>query len=347
MLFGHRSCPCTRATLRELEQILAHCPESVHVQIVLVAPAAADSDRVGGNIETLARSLSGVEVVVDPDGVEARRFAVRTSGHVIYGWMGVCCLAAASLDTRGHEGKVWAGSPCWLACAARWWSRGLLLFMVVFSSMKMAKRRRERVMTATDEATAARTATTRLAAELLAAHQRGIHVRTDRLFAGLLLLQWLIAIGVALWLSPRHGPESSVKHISMCSGGHIPGAAIVSLPVLLVIFRPGAAVTRHAVGAGQMSDRRAAHPSERRPNRNPFSCVRFAGVPGVLSRFARPRVGVGDRGNRSLRARAGCSGRNRSTAWRVERTRAGWNIPAGLYSSTSSSFGRVSRACAR
>ncbi len=94
--------------------------------------------------------------------------------------------------------------------------------------------------------------TARRARDLLAVHQRAIHVRSDRLFAALLVLQWLIAIAVALWLSPHEwtgGSRRTHPHVLVAV---LLGAAIVSLPVLLVLLQPGRVATRHAIGIGQM-----------------------------------------------------------------------------------------------
>ncbi|HKX83685.1 MAG TPA: hypothetical protein VJL58_05675, partial [Pyrinomonadaceae bacterium] len=41
------------------------------------------------------------------------------------------------------------------------------------------------------------------ASNLFAAHQKSIFVHTDRMFAVLMALQWVGAIVVSLWLSPR------------------------------------------------------------------------------------------------------------------------------------------------
>jgi hypothetical protein len=105
VLFAHRHCPCTRTTLRELEQILTDVPGSARVFIVLLAPAEAAEDRVGNSIEEQALSLPGVEVRIDPDGTEARRFHVRTSGHVVlYGSDGRLLFSGGITASRGHAG---------------------------------------------------------------------------------------------------------------------------------------------------------------------------------------------------------------------------------------------------
>ncbi len=95
-------------------------------------------------------------------------------------------------------------------------------------------------------------ATARRAEALLREHQRGIHVRTDRLFAWLLLGQWFVALAVAQWLSPLEwAGVISRTHIHVLAACLL-GAAILSLPLVLVIFHPGAALTRHVVGLAQM-----------------------------------------------------------------------------------------------
>jgi hypothetical protein len=105
LMFAHRNCPCTRTSLGELEHVLASCSERVAACVVLVAPAGASADRVGRDIETLARSLPDAEVVVDRGGAEARRFGVRTSGHVVlYGPEGRLLFSGGITDGRGHAG---------------------------------------------------------------------------------------------------------------------------------------------------------------------------------------------------------------------------------------------------
>jgi hypothetical protein len=44
--------------------------------------------------------------------------------------------------------------------------------------------------------------TSQRAADIFAASQQAIHRRTDRLFAGLMALQWIGGIAFALWVSP-------------------------------------------------------------------------------------------------------------------------------------------------
>src|SRR5438874_2436027 len=79
-----------------------------------------------------------------------------------------------------------------------------------------------------------------------------IYQRTDRLFAGLMLFQWLAGIAAALWISPQTwaGSESRI-HLHVWAALYL-GGAITALPVFLALTHPGNAVTRHAIAIGQM-----------------------------------------------------------------------------------------------
>jgi signal transduction histidine kinase/CheY-like chemotaxis protein len=88
--------------------------------------------------------------------------------------------------------------------------------------------------------------------ELVATELSLIHCRTDRLFAGLLVCEWLAAIALAVWVAPRTwaGVESQVHpHVW---GASLLGGLIVSLPLVFVLLHPGRVWTRHVIAAAQM-----------------------------------------------------------------------------------------------
>ncbi len=90
------------------------------------------------------------------------------------------------------------------------------------------------------------------AEELFREHQRSIYRRTDRMFAVLLVCQWLAGIGLALWISPLTwtGRMSAIHpHLWAALGL---GSLITVFPVALALLRPGDAVTRHSIAVGQM-----------------------------------------------------------------------------------------------
>lgn len=76
--------------------------------------------------------------------------------------------------------------------------------------------------------------------------------RTDSLFLKLLIFEWVCLVGVAAVVSPKTwvGTTSSIHpHIWTAI---VVGALTVSLPVILVKFRPGYILTRHMIAVAQM-----------------------------------------------------------------------------------------------
>ena len=87
---------------------------------------------------------------------------------------------------------------------------------------------------------------------LVEEHHNRLYTHTSRLFAWLFLAQWIGGIIVAAVVSPKtwDGAHSQIHpHVWLAV---FLGAAIPSIPVLLALRMPTAAVTRHAVAVGQM-----------------------------------------------------------------------------------------------
>jgi signal transduction histidine kinase len=88
--------------------------------------------------------------------------------------------------------------------------------------------------------------------ELFAAYQRDIHVRTDRVFAGLMAFQWLLGITFALLVSPLTWEGGvSTTHLHVWAAVWL-GGVISLFPALLGWFRPGRRSTRHIIAVAQM-----------------------------------------------------------------------------------------------
>jgi PAS domain S-box-containing protein len=90
------------------------------------------------------------------------------------------------------------------------------------------------------------------AAALYQEAENTVHQRTDRLFAKLMVLQWLAGIGAALWISPKTwiGATSEIHwHIwaAIFLGGMIAG-----FPVYLAWKNPGKVLTRHVIAVAQI-----------------------------------------------------------------------------------------------
>jgi two-component system sensor histidine kinase/response regulator len=85
-----------------------------------------------------------------------------------------------------------------------------------------------------------------------AAHQKRVYRSTDRLFGGLMVVQWLAAIGAAIWISPWFWGEHSNQIQNIRWLALIFGGLITMVPVTLIIFRAGHVVNRHTIAVCQM-----------------------------------------------------------------------------------------------
>ncbi len=91
-----------------------------------------------------------------------------------------------------------------------------------------------------------------LAEELYQKHARAIHEHTDRLFAGLMVVQWLAAVAAAYWISPRAwAGMTSQLHVHVSTAVYL-GGLITALPVALALAQPGRAHTRFVIATTQM-----------------------------------------------------------------------------------------------
>ena len=101
VLFAHPQCPCTRASLSELNQIM-HQGQHVQAYVMFMQPS-------NGQITeswTRAGLIPHTERLTDRQGVEATRFGAMTSGHVVlYNAQGQLQFAGGITDSRGHEGN--------------------------------------------------------------------------------------------------------------------------------------------------------------------------------------------------------------------------------------------------
>jgi diguanylate cyclase (GGDEF)-like protein len=88
--------------------------------------------------------------------------------------------------------------------------------------------------------------------ELFTDHRQSTFRRTDRMFAALMVIQWLAGIAAALWVSPKTwaGPYSQT-HIHVWAAVFL-GGAVSLFPVTLALLRPGETSTRYVIATAQM-----------------------------------------------------------------------------------------------
>jgi hypothetical protein len=90
------------------------------------------------------------------------------------------------------------------------------------------------------------------AQEIYAEQMHARRIRIDRMFAVLLVVQYIAGIIGALVVSPfAWEGKDRVLHMHVWVA-ILGGAGIIILPILMAIFRPGAITTRHVIAASQM-----------------------------------------------------------------------------------------------
>jgi hypothetical protein len=105
VLFAHPRCPCTRASLHELDGILAETQNKISVTMVFTIPDGVPADWEKGDLWNSAKSIPGLRVIRDQGGGEAHRFDVEGSGHVLlYAPSGKLLFSGGITASRGHEG---------------------------------------------------------------------------------------------------------------------------------------------------------------------------------------------------------------------------------------------------
>jgi len=101
----HPQCPCSRASLHELAEIMARSAGRLDARLLFVRPANAPADWLDGELWQQAKTIPGVTILVDKDGRDAAAFGASTSGQVmVYDSAGVIRFSGGITDGRGHEG---------------------------------------------------------------------------------------------------------------------------------------------------------------------------------------------------------------------------------------------------
>lgn len=105
VLMIHPHCPCGRATMSELAQLMVEGQGRVEVFVIFVKPDGFEEDWAKTDIWQSASIIPGVKVSVDDRGVEARRFGSQTSGQaILYSADGHLLFSGGITAARGHAG---------------------------------------------------------------------------------------------------------------------------------------------------------------------------------------------------------------------------------------------------
>ena len=105
VMFAHPHCPCTQASVSELERLMARTQGQISAYVLLLKPAELPAGWTDTALWRRASLIPGVTMKVDTDGAEARRFGAETSGDtVVYGADGHLLFHGGITVSRGHEG---------------------------------------------------------------------------------------------------------------------------------------------------------------------------------------------------------------------------------------------------
>ena len=106
LTFAHPKCPCTRATLYNLETIATRYARQIDIWFVCMMPQEKQATWRQASLPVRAATHKQLNVFEDVDGVEARRFHVGTSGEtVLYDAQGSLVFSGGLTVGRGHAGE--------------------------------------------------------------------------------------------------------------------------------------------------------------------------------------------------------------------------------------------------
>jgi hypothetical protein len=110
LLFLHPKCPCSQATLTELDRLLTSLEKSSvrvpRLVVVSTVPDSADESWLDSATTRRAELLPNAELFVDRGGRESDRFGATSSGLVmLFDETGGRQFAGGVTEARGHEGS--------------------------------------------------------------------------------------------------------------------------------------------------------------------------------------------------------------------------------------------------
>ncbi len=105
LVFIHPRCPCSVATLGELERLVASTRDHMRTHVVFWYPDQASPDWLRSALRTQAALIPGIHCMDDMGGDITRRFGVVTSGQsLLYSAEGQLLFAGGITKSRGHFG---------------------------------------------------------------------------------------------------------------------------------------------------------------------------------------------------------------------------------------------------
>jgi hypothetical protein len=105
IMFAHPQCPCTRASMDELNHLLAQSHERIIAHVLFLKPEQFPTNWMQTDLRRGAAAIPGVTVQDDLNGIIAKQFGAETSGYVLlYDPRGQLLFKGGITSSRGHEG---------------------------------------------------------------------------------------------------------------------------------------------------------------------------------------------------------------------------------------------------
>ena len=105
LMLAHPHCPCTRASIGELAQVMAHAVGKLNAFVLFVKPPRTGADWDDTDLRRSAAAIPGVTVLTDEKGTEAAKFGAETSGHtLVFDREGTLVFSGGITASRGHAG---------------------------------------------------------------------------------------------------------------------------------------------------------------------------------------------------------------------------------------------------
>jgi hypothetical protein len=105
VMLVHPRCPCTRASLGELAQLMTRCRNLVTAHVLCFKPREFEQHWEKTDLWESADAIPGVNVISDEGGQEIELFGAYTSGHVLlYDSTGKLLFSGGITASRGHSG---------------------------------------------------------------------------------------------------------------------------------------------------------------------------------------------------------------------------------------------------
>jgi hypothetical protein len=105
LVVAHPQCPCSRATIGELSDLVGQVGERTSVHVLMYKPREFPAGWERTGLWDSAARIPGVSVHVDEDGEEAARFGAATSGQtILYDQDGRLQFSGGITTVRGHRG---------------------------------------------------------------------------------------------------------------------------------------------------------------------------------------------------------------------------------------------------